>query len=117
MQFLMTLTIGHTSAPPQALQTAMTKLVDDETAAGTLVLSGGLAPSSQGRLLTLSKGELTVRESANSHTPIDGFAVLEAASMDEAIEKAAPLLQLHQVYMENWAGECTVRPIVTHCLP
>jgi hypothetical protein len=29
MQFLITLTIGRTSAPPQALQTAMTKLVDD----------------------------------------------------------------------------------------
>jgi hypothetical protein len=117
MQFLVTITIGHTSAPPQALQTAMTKLVDDETAAGTMVLSGGLAPSSQGRLLTLSKGELTVRESANGHVLIDGFAVLEAASMEEAIEKAKPLLQLHQEYMEHWEGECTVRPIVTHCLP
>jgi hypothetical protein len=42
MQFLMTLTIGHTSAPPQALETAMTliKLVDDETAAGTIVCQG-----------------------------------------------------------------------------
>jgi hypothetical protein len=52
------------------------KLVDDETAAGTLVVSGGLAPSSEGRRLTLSKGELTVRESANSRMLIDGFAVL-----------------------------------------
>jgi hypothetical protein len=52
------------------------KLVDDETAAGTLVVSGGLAPSWQGRLLTLSKGELTVRESANSRMLIDGFAGL-----------------------------------------
>jgi hypothetical protein len=50
MQYLMTLTIGHTSAPPQALQHAMTKLVDDETAAGTIALSGGLAPSSEGPL-------------------------------------------------------------------
>jgi hypothetical protein len=48
---------------------------------------------------------------------IDGFAVLEVASMEEAIERASQLLQLHQVYMENWKGECTVRPIVTHCLP
>ena len=73
----MTLTIGHTSVPPRALQTAMTsiKLVDDETAAGTLVLSG-VAPSSQGRRHTLSKGELTVRESANSRMLIDGFAGL-----------------------------------------
>jgi hypothetical protein len=37
--------------------------------------------------------------------------------MEEALEKAAPLLQLHQEYMHNWAGGCTVRPIVTHCLP
>ncbi|HEY3058493.1 MAG TPA: hypothetical protein VGL99_05915, partial [Chloroflexota bacterium] len=85
MQYLMTLTIGHTSAPPQALQDAMTKLVDDETAAGTIALSGGLAPSSEGRLLTLAKCKLTVRESTN--ISIDGFAVLEAASMEEALEK------------------------------
>jgi hypothetical protein len=117
MQFLTTITIGHTSAPPQALQTAMTKLVDDATAAGTLVLSGGLAPSAQGRLVSLARGELTVRDSATSQVPIDGFAVFEAASMDEAIERAAQLLQLHQEYMPNWEGECTVRPIVTHCLP
>ncbi len=117
MQFLMTLTIGHTSAPPQALQTAMTKLVDDETAAGTIVVSGGLAPSSQGRLLTLSRGELTERESADDRMQFHGFAVLEATSIGEAIERASRVLQLHQEYMDNWEGECTVRPIVTHCLP
>jgi len=117
MQFLMTLTIGHTSAPPQALQDAMTRLVDGETAAGRVVVSGGLAPSSDGRLVTLSGGELTMSESADSRMPMDGFAVLEAASMDEAISRAAPFLMLHQEHLENWAGECTVRPIVTHCLP
>ena len=117
MKFLMTLTIGHTSAPPQALQTAMTRLVDDKTADGTIVASGGLGPESESRLVRLSASELTVRESLRSHLPIDGFAILEAQSLDEAIKTAAQVLQLHQVHMSNWQGECTVRPIVTHCLP
>jgi hypothetical protein len=95
----------------------MTKHVEDETAAGTLILSGGLAPSSQGSRITLSQGQLTVHERGDGHVLIDGYAVLQASSMEEAIEKASQLLQLHQVYMENWEGECTVRPIVTHCLP
>src|SRR6185436_4685679 len=108
MQYLMTLTIGHTSAPPQELQTAMTRLVDDATAAGAIVTSGGLGPSSQGRLVTLASGELSVRESADSQGPIDGFAVLEAASLEDAIEQASRVLQLHQDHMAAWTGECSV---------
>jgi hypothetical protein len=48
---------------------------------------------------------------------IVGYAVLEAPSLEEAIKKASQLMQLHQLYTENWAVECAVRPIVTHCLP
>jgi hypothetical protein len=118
MQFLMTITIGRNpSAPSLKFQTAMTKLVDDGTAAGTFILSGGLAPSSQGRRLTLARGELTLDEPIGEQRGIDGFAVLEAPSLDEAFQKASQLMQLHQLHTETWVVECAVRPIVTHCLP
>jgi hypothetical protein len=118
MQFLMTIAIGQpSSAPPPAFQTAMTNLIDDETRAGTIVSSGGLAPSALGGRLTLAKGELTVGEPIGGHMMIDGYAVLEASSMEEAFKTAARVMQLHQVYVANWAVECAVRPIVTHCVP
>lgn len=118
MQFLITITIGRPpSAPSGKFQAAMTKLVDDEIAAGTFLSSGGLAPSSQGRRLTLTDGELAVDEPIQEHRAIDGYAVLEAPSLDEAFKKASQLMQLHQLHTRTWVVECAVRPIVTHCLP
>jgi hypothetical protein len=95
----------------------MTKFVDDELAAGTFILSGGLAPSSQGRRLTLADGELTVDEPIQEQGAIDGYAVLEVPSLEEAFKKASQLMQLHQLHTGTWVVECAVRPIVTRCLP
>ena len=70
MQFLIPITLGqNSSAPPQELQTGMTKLIDDEIAAGTLIFAGGLAPPSGGCWDALSNHELTVRTAPRAGSP------------------------------------------------
>jgi hypothetical protein len=118
MQFFLTVTVGRNpSAPPPELQAAMTNLIDEETRAGTILLSGGLALTAQGSRVTLAGGELTVNERTGSTVAIDGFAVLEAPSMEVALRTASRVMEHHRRYVATWDVECAVRPIVTHCLP
>src|SRR5947207_3204285 len=109
MQFLMTVRIGqHRGAPPTELQTAMTRFVDDETHAGRFVITGGLAPQTDGGGIRVSKHRL-VRSKA--HLPINGYSVVECPALEQAMEVATRLLQLHQDLVPEWEVECEVRPI------
>ena len=115
MQFLMTVTIGqHAGAPPPELQAAMTKLVDDETRAGTFVITGSPAAHTDGACLRVSKAGL-VRSAPL--LPIYGYAVVECPALEQAMDVASRVLRLHQELVPDWEVECDVRQIVTHCLP
>jgi hypothetical protein len=115
MQFLMTVSIAERGgAPTTELQAAMTKFVDDETHAGNFVITGGLAAHADGARIRVSKHRLVRSE---AHLPIDGYAVVECPALEQAMEVAARLLQLHQDLVPEWEVDCDVRPIVTHCLP
>ena len=115
MQFLMTVTVGQdVGAIPTELQTTMTKFVHDETRAGTVVMSGGLAAHADGGRVGVRTTELVRSE---PHLPIDGFAVLECPAFEQAVEVASRLLRIHQDFVPDWEVDCDVRPIVTDCLP
>ena len=114
-QFLVTVTINNASeAPPAELQAAMSALIEADTRRGTFTVTGGLAPHSAGTRLTLSANGAG---RSDARGPLHGFAVVEAQSLDEAIDVATRMLNLHQKYVPNWECEWEVRPIVTHCLP
>jgi len=115
MQFLVTVSIGRqVGAPPAEFQAAMTKFVDDETRAGTFVLTGGLAAPADGARIRIAKARLVRSE---PHLPIHGYAVVECPALEEAMDVASRLLRLHQEFVPDWEVACDVRPIVTHCLP
>ena len=114
-QFLVTVTITNASEPaPAELQAAMTALIEAETQRGRFAVTGGLAPHSDGARLTLSANGA---RRSNARVPLHGFAVVEAHSLDEAMEVATRMLKLHERYVPNWECDWEVRPIVTHCLP
>jgi hypothetical protein len=92
----------------------MTKFVDDETRAGTFVITGGLAPQPAGARVGVSRAGLVRGE---PHLPIHGYAVVESPSLEHATEAASRLLRLHQRHAPAWEIECDVREIVTNCLP
>jgi hypothetical protein len=115
MQFLLTVTVVEENGdPPDEFQTAMTNFVDEATSAGTFVLTGAPAPEPNGARLGTSKAGLVRRE---LQLPIHGYAVVECPALEQAMDIAARLLEVHHQFVPDWTVECDVREIVTHCLP
>jgi hypothetical protein len=109
MRFL-TYTLGDESAPvpPPApeLMAEMGALMEEITAAGVLVATGGLAPTSMGAKLTLKDGEFTVMDGPFTEAKelIGGWALLECRDLGEAVEWAKRFVSV------VGEGEVRIRP-------
>jgi hypothetical protein len=69
-------------------------------------------PTANGARVRLSKGKLSVVDGpfTEAKEVIGGYALLEAASMDEAIELAKRFLKVHG---DEWEVECEVRALMS----
>lgn len=114
MQFFVTLIVDRLTRPPAELESAMTEFVEDELQAGRFVISAGLGSHVDGVRVELSSSGV---QQGEARSPVQGFAVVEAPSFEDAVDLASRILRLHQQYVPDWTGSCEVRPIVTHCLP
>ncbi|MET9613104.1 YciI family protein [Kitasatospora indigofera] len=87
MRYLMT-TKATDSAPDEALFAEMGKFIEELSAAGVLLATGGLEPG--GILVTSSGDEITVTDGpfAEAKEAVAGFALIEVRSKEEAIELA-----------------------------
>ena len=101
------------SGPPTALMEAMGKFVQESFKNGTLVDTGGLLPSKEGFRVRLSKGEITVTDGPFSETKevIGGWAILNAASKEEAVRISREFIELHRKHWPQFEGESEVRPM------
>ncbi|MEA2877305.1 MAG: hypothetical protein QOF14_2501 [Hyphomicrobiales bacterium] len=83
--------------PSPGLMAAMGKLNEESTRAGIFVTGGGLLPSSQGHRLSMTGGKVTVTDGPFTETKevIGGFAILNYASHEQAIEGARRVMQIH----------------------
>ena len=97
-------------SPPAALMEAMGKFIEKTTREGGLVDTGGLAPSEQGFRIRLQDGQLTTTDGPFSETKevIGGYAMIEAASIEEAREITRRFLAVHG---DEWNVECEVRAL------
>lgn len=97
--------------PPKRLMDAIAKLADEETKAGTMLGSGGLAPTAQGARVRLSGGKVTVTDGPFMETKevIGGYAQFELKSREAAIESAVRFMELHKEHWPSWEGETEVR--------
>lgn len=87
MRYLMT-TRPSDTAPDERLYAEMGKFIEELTAAGVLLATGGLEP---GGILVRSAGEeITVTDGpfAEAKEAAAGFALIEVRSKEEAIELA-----------------------------
>jgi hypothetical protein len=100
--------------PPQALLDAMGKLTEDAIRDGSLIQTGGLAASGTGARVRIARGKLTVTDGpfTEAKEVVGGYAVLEAPSLDEALEATRQFLRLHQQHWPSWEGECEIRELV-----
>lgn|SRR5437764_11943655 len=87
MRYLM-ISKGSDNAPDEKLYAEMGRFIEELTAAGVLLATGGLAPS--GIRVTSSGGEITVTDGpfAEAKEAAAGFALVEVGSPEEAVELA-----------------------------
>lgn len=99
---------------PQVLMEAMAVGAAEAARAGTLVESAGLAPTAGSKRVRLEAGRITVSDGpfTEAKEVVGGYAVLETASLAEAVESAVWLLDLHRQHWPGWEGEVDVRQIV-----
>lgn len=100
--------------PPQRLLDAMDQYVARTLKNGTVVSTGGLAPSSDGVRVRVTKGRITVTDGPfiESKEMIGGYAVIAAATREEAIRSTREFMQLHVEHWPEWEGECELRELV-----
>jgi len=112
MRFLSMIRIEENTGqvPSEQLMSDMGQLIEELTRTGQLVSTAGLRPTSEGVRVRLRGGKLSVIDGPFIETKevIGGYAILEAASKDEAIELTRRFLKVHG---NDWDIECEVRQL------
>ena len=108
MRFLSIYKSVETNRPPTLEEmTEMGQHIEAAMKAGVLLATEGCLPSAKGARVRLSQGEVIVTDGpfTESKEVIGGFAILEAASREEAIVLARNFLQI------AGDGECELREL------
>jgi hypothetical protein len=112
MRYLSMIRIDEKSgqAPSEQLMQDMGKLIDEMIRAGSLISTAGLRPTAEGVRVRLRRGKLSTTDGPFTETKevVGGYAVLEAKSMQEAIELTKRFLRVHG---DEWDIECEVRQL------
>jgi hypothetical protein len=97
--------------PPKQLMDAIARLADEETKAGTMLGTGGLAATALGARVRLAGGKVTVTDGPfiETNEVIGGYAQFELKSREEAIESAVRFMELHKKHWPGWEGETEIR--------
>jgi hypothetical protein len=116
MRFMMLVKSKENSGPPpKELMDAMAKLAEEATKDGSMIESGGLAPSAMSTRVRLAQGKITAIDGPFAETKelVGGYAVLEFKSKQEALESTLHFMELHRKYWPGWEGETEIRQIFT----
>jgi hypothetical protein len=114
MRFMMMVKHAENSVPPpKELMDAMASLSEEAVKNGTMLASGGLAPTAQSTRVRVSNGQLTVTDGPFTEAKeiVGGFAQFELKSKEEAIEGAVRFMELHKKHWPGWEGETEIRQI------
>ncbi|MCP3102083.1 YciI family protein [Myxococcus sp. K15C18031901] len=113
LTFIRSTETHRAGGPPAALMEAMGQYVEKSFKDGTLVDTGGLLPSSEGFRVRLANGKLSVMDGPFTETKevIGGWAIIQAASKEEALRISTEFMELHRKHWPEFEGESEVRPI------
>ncbi len=115
MRFMMLVKHAENSGPPpKELMDAIAKLSEEAAKAGTMVASGGLAPTAVSTRVRLSRGQVAAIDGpfTEAKEVVGGFAILEFQSKREALESAKHFMELHKKHWPGWEGETEVRQVL-----
>lgn len=96
--------------PSERLMRDMGKLMEEMTREGVLIRTAGLRPTKEGARVNLRHGALSTVDGPFTETKevVGGYAILEAPSLQDAIEHTKRFLRVHG---DEWNLECEVRPL------
>jgi hypothetical protein len=118
MRFLSLIRVRENTGqkPSEQLMADMGRLITEMTADGTLLDTAGLRPTSEGKRVRLSYGKQTVSDGpfTESKEVIGGYALLQADSMEHALQLTKRFLDVHG---DEWEVECELRQLDPACDP
>lgn len=100
--------------PPPAFLQALGEMTTSAITSGSVVTAGGLAPVGTGRRVEVRDEEVHVVDGpfAEAKEVVSGFALLEAASLEEAQAVAEAFMETHARHWPGWRGAVEVRQVV-----
>jgi hypothetical protein len=98
---------------PQSLHEEMGEFIAENVKNGRLVDTAGLRPEAEGKQIRLARGKLTVTDGPFTETKevIGGYALVEAPSLQEAVDLATKFMAIHLRHWPEFEGACDVRPL------
>lgn len=115
MRFMTLVKTAENSGPmPPAFMEAMGKASEEASRAGTLLDTGGLAPSAMSTRVRLYGGTVNVVDGpfTESKEIVGGYGIVAANTREEAVEGAVWLMNMHREHWPGWEGEAEVRQIM-----
>jgi hypothetical protein len=103
--------------PNPELMAAIGRLTEEQLASGKLVAmldGGGLLPSSRSARVKLAGGRVATVDGpfAEAKELVGGYAIMEARSMEDALELGRQFMQVHADVMgAAYEGELEIRPL------
>jgi hypothetical protein len=96
MKYLMTYAADSKAPPSPETMAAIGKFGREMTEKGVLLMTGGLVRPSSGTRVALSAGKFTITDGPYPETKelIDGFALIRANSLEEALEHARAFMSI-----------------------
>jgi hypothetical protein len=98
--------------PPELME-AIGKLGEEEFKNGTLIDTGGLAPTVARTRIRINDGSITVTDGpfTEAKEVIGGYAIMEHPSKEAAVKAAVDFMELHLKYWPGWNGEAEIGPV------
>jgi len=103
----------YSGPPPKELMDAIAKLSEEANKNGTMIASGGLAPTAMSTRVRVSRGQLATTDGPFTEAKeiVGGYAIFDLKSKEEAIEGAQRFMELHKKHWPGWEGETEIRQI------
>jgi hypothetical protein len=100
---------------PPGLMEAMGEFVGENMKNGKLIDTNGLKSSHAGKKVQLRGGQVQVIDGpfTESKEIVGGYAIVEVASDQEALDLATKFMDLHRIHWPEFEGECELRPVET----
>jgi hypothetical protein len=109
MRYLVVLEGDRISNPPPQLMGGIMALGDEATKAGALLDTAGLAPSSEGALVELAGGKITVTDGPFAEAKeMISYALYQVRTKEEAVEWSNRFLKLHRDHVDGWQGSARI---------